>query len=229
VTRPPAHAVAEPRAGGADSVDGARPRGCSDGVTRVALVDDHPAVLAGLQRVIEYAPDLRLVASVGSQNDLRRALDRQRADVVVVDYDLAGGDGLVVCQRLKRRPSPPRVVIYSAYAGEALLVAAHLAGADALIDKSEPVSRLLSAIRRAADGDAVLPGIPIEAQHAAMRRLEEEDRGVAAMLLSGASHQGIAEALAVERREVVWRTARLIARVRPSPRSDARDPQPTSA
>jgi two-component system, NarL family, response regulator DevR len=192
-------------------------------VIRVALLDDHPAVLAGLQRLIERAPDLQSVACVDSAKALWRALDRASADVAVVDYDLARGDGLAICQRLKQRPHPPRVVIYSAYAGPALAVAAHLAGADALVHKSQPVSELLSTIRCVADGrETVLPEVPIDVRHAAMHRLEEEDRAVAAMLLAGTSQQSIAEALALERREVARRIRSIVARVRPNGRAGVR-------
>jgi DNA-binding NarL/FixJ family response regulator len=187
-------------------------------VIRVALLDDHPAVLAGLQRVLERTADLTGVSSVESPDALWRALDQAGADVVVVDYELARGDGLAVCHRLKQRPRQPRVVLYSAYAGASLAVAARLAGADALVHKSAPVNELLDTIRRVAGGETVLPEIPLDVRQAAMSRIEDQDLAVAAMLLSGASQQGIAEALGVERREVAWRTQRILARVRPNAR-----------
>lgn len=129
---------------------------------RTAFVDDQPAVLSGLHREIDLAPDLRATATVESAKGLWRALDRSPADVVVVDYGLSRGDGLAICQRLKQRARPPSVVVYSAYAGPALSVAAQLAGADGLVDKSQPVDELLSAIRRVAGGETSLPDIPAE-------------------------------------------------------------------
>jgi DNA-binding NarL/FixJ family response regulator len=197
-------------------------------VIRTALVDDHPAVLSGLHRVIDLAPDLRATATVESAKALWRALDRSPADVVVVDYGLARGDGLAICQRLKQRPRPPGVVVYSAYAGPALSVAAQLAGADALVDKGQPVDDLLSAIRRVAGGGTSLPDIPADVRRAAMSRLEPEDLAVAAMLLDGTSHQGIAETLAVERRAVAGSAQRIVARLRPSGRS-AGDGEPEAS
>src|SRR5689334_5365833 len=112
----------------------ARPRrgGPSSAMIRLAVLDDHPAVLSGLQRLAERAPDLQPVAFVETEDALRRALDQRPADVVIVDYDLARGEGLAVCQRLKQRPPSPGGVGYSAYAGSALAVAARAAGADGL-------------------------------------------------------------------------------------------------
>jgi DNA-binding NarL/FixJ family response regulator len=184
-------------------------------VIRIAVLDDHPAVLAGLQRLVERAPDLLPVATVTDQEALWGALDHTPADIVVVDYDLSRGDGLEVCRRLKERLRPPSVIVYSAYAGPALALAARLAGADGLVHKSEPVGELLDAIRRVAGGDTVLPEVSLEIRQAAMRRLREDDVAIAAMLLAGTDCDGIAEALALERREVSGRIRRIVARVRP--------------
>jgi hypothetical protein len=56
-----------------------------------------------------------------------------------------------------------------------------------------------------------------------MARLEQDDVAVAAMLIAGTSHQGIAEILGLERREVAVRVRRIVARVRPNgPRHEYR-------
>jgi two-component system, NarL family, response regulator DevR len=196
-------------------------------VILVAVLDDHPAVLAGLRRLIARSPDLEAVAVVETDRELMAALDRSGADVVVVDYDLARGDGLAVCQRLKSRPRPPAVVIYSAYAGPALAVTTRLAQADALVNKSEPVSALLSAVREVAGGRTVLPDIALELRHAVLGRLDDGgDVAIAAMLLAGTSRDDIAEALGLERREVTARSRRIVARLRSD---DAGDPRRTPA
>jgi DNA-binding NarL/FixJ family response regulator len=182
---------------------------------RVAVLDDHPAVLGGLQRLVERAPGLRPVAFAETYEELRRDIGREGVDVVVVDYDLARGNGLLVCQSLKQRRPAPRVLIYSAYAGPGLAVAARAAGADGLVHKSEPVADLLGAVRRVAEGGRILPEVQPELWQAAMRRLEQEDVAVAAMLLAETSHRAIAETLAVEDEEVAWRARRIVARMRP--------------
>jgi DNA-binding NarL/FixJ family response regulator len=192
---------------------------------RLAVLDDHPAVLSGLQRVAERAIDLEPVAFVQTEEALRNALDEYRADVVVVDYDLARGNGLAVCQELKERLPPPRVVIYSAYAGPALAVAARAAGADALVDKSEPVADLLAALRRVREGEKALPELHLDQRRAAMNRLEQEDVAVAAMLLVDTPHGAIAQTLDVQRGEVAWRARRIVARMRPNgARGNGEDP-----
>lgn len=191
---------------------------------RVAVLDDHPAVLAGLRRLVERSGDLHPVAFVETDHELHRALDREAADVVVVDYDLSRGDGLAVCQRLKERARPPRVVVYSAYAGAALAVATRIAQADGLVSKSDPIKTLLSTVRRVARGESVLPAVTPDFQRAAIGRLDAQDVPVASMLLAGTSQVGIADALALERQEVAGRARRIVASVRPHAPSRATVP-----
>jgi DNA-binding NarL/FixJ family response regulator len=155
------------------------------GVLNLALLDDHPAVLAGLRRLIDPEPDLAVIAAARSADDLARRLDGGRVDVMVLDYDLTRGDGLSLCRRLKDRSEPPRVIVYSAYASPALALAARAAAADGVVDKSEPVSVLLAAIRAVARGESHFPTVPPDAYQAAATRLDDQDLPVLALLLDG--------------------------------------------
>ena len=181
----------------------------------VALLDDHPAVLAGLRRLIEHEPDLMIVGAAPNAPELARQVDGERADVLVVDHDLTHSDGLSHCRRIKDRPHPPAVVIYSAFATQALGLAARVAHADAVVSKTEPVSSLLAAIRSVAAGQTVLPAISRDAYETATARLAGEDLPVLAMLLGGESLSAIAEALRTDRSEIAWRAQRIIGRLRP--------------
>jgi two-component system, NarL family, response regulator DevR len=183
---------------------------------RIALLDDHPAVLAGLQRLLDRTADLEAVCVTDNAPQLLRELENGRPDVVVLDYDLARGDGLTLCQTLKARVRPPPVVIYSAYAGPGLAISSRLAGADALVDKRAPANNLIETIRRVAAGESATPEVSRDAQQAAMARLAPDDVPVASMLLAGTSHQGIAETLATDRREVVHRVRRIVGQLRPT-------------
>jgi DNA-binding NarL/FixJ family response regulator len=182
---------------------------------RVALLDDHPAVLAGLRRLIEPQPDLTVIAAAPTAAELSQQLAGAPADVLVLDYDLARGDGLSHCQRIKRRAAPPAVIFYSAYAGPSLVLAARAAGADGVIDKAEPVQNLLIAVRRAAAGEETLPAVPRDAYEAAVAALDDEDLPVLAMLLDREPLDAIAHALRTSRTQVSWQAQRIVGRLRP--------------
>ena len=182
---------------------------------RIALLDDHPAVLTGLRRLMDSEADLTVAAVAASAPELARKLGGLRPDVLVLDYDLGRDDGLSHCRRIKCRPHAPAVIIYSAYAGPALTLAARAAQADGVVDKAAPVATLLSAVRRVAAGEAVMPPVPRDVFEAAVGRLDDDDLPVFAMLLDREPAPSIAEALRVDEAEVGWRTQRIVGRLRP--------------
>jgi DNA-binding NarL/FixJ family response regulator len=190
--------------------------------TRIVVVDDHAAVRLGLERVLGREPGFRLVAALEHERQVRDLTAREPADVLVLDYELAKGDGLVLCQRLKQCEQPPAVLIYSAYAGAALQVPAAIAQADALVSKAEPVSVLLDAIRRIARGEHLIPPPSPDLLEAAIGRLDGADAPLASMLIQGATHREIAHALALHEQDVARRARRIVGRLRA-----AHGPRPT--
>jgi DNA-binding NarL/FixJ family response regulator len=196
---------------------------------RVAILDDHPAVLAGLRRLIEAEHDMAVVAAAATPAELAKQIDGIRVDVLVLDYDLADADGLAYCQRVKSRPRPPRVLIYSADATPALTLAARAARADGVIGKAEPIPLLLSSIRRVAQGKAVMPPLRQEAYEALIARIDDEDLPILAMLLDGESLDAIAATLRLDRAEIGWRAQRIVGRLRRRIRMDSDEPPAETA
>jgi DNA-binding NarL/FixJ family response regulator len=190
---------------------------------RVALLDDHPAVLAGLRRLIDSESDLTVAAAASGAAKLARELDGLRPDVLVVDFDLAREDGLSHCLRIKSRPQPPAVIIYSAYAGPALTLAARVAQADGVVDKAGPVSALLATLRTVATGEVAMSPIPHDVFEAAVPRLDDDDLPVFAMLLDREPFAAIAQTLGVDGAEINWRARRIVGRLRPRPRAPVQD------
>jgi two-component system response regulator DevR len=191
-----------------------RGRGPRD-MIRLALLDDHPAVLVGLQRVLAPAHDMEVLAAAADEVALARELDGRRPDVLIGDYDPGRGDALALCRRVKARPDTPHVLIYTAYGSAALAVAARAAQADGLVDKSEPAAVLIGAIRRIADGKSVMPTVSRGEFEAAVARLDDTDLPIFAMLLDGAPVPAIAEGLQTDEREVAHRAQKIVARLRP--------------
>jgi DNA-binding NarL/FixJ family response regulator len=183
---------------------------------RVVVVDDHAAVRAGLERLLSRAEGLEPVAAIGDDRRLEHVVAEHDVDVVVLDYDLERGDGLTACLRVRQRPRPPAVVIYSGYAGPGIALAAMAAGADALVGKADPVESLLESIRAAARGEATIESPPWELRDAAFSRLCAEDLAVLAMLLERVRTDDIAETLRIDRREALRRARRVIGMLRSS-------------
>jgi DNA-binding NarL/FixJ family response regulator len=117
---------------------------------RVAVLDDHPAVRAGLEAILAREPDLIGVGSAADAEELWPLLRRTRPDVVVLDVHHPGPDGLELCLDIKRDLHAPAVVLYPASTPDALVLAAAVAGVDAIVGKSSSNRALLEAIREVA-------------------------------------------------------------------------------
>jgi DNA-binding NarL/FixJ family response regulator len=176
----------------------------------VLVVDDHPALRAGLERLLEHEPGYRLLAAVSSEEELTIALGRNRPDVVVLDYALSHGDGLSACFRVKQRSDPPGVILYSAYVDRVFAVPATLAQADAIVSKNAPVEELLAAIDAVAAGDAQVARPEAEVIEAASSGLRPEDLPVLGMLFAGMQVDAIATTMGVRPHDVRSRALRII-------------------
>ena len=152
---------------------------------RILLVDDHPALRAGLTAVLRAEPGLVPLGTAGVEEELWPALHRTKPDVVVLDYHVPPADGLQLCRRIKRSMPPPKVLLYSAYADASLVIPAMLAGADGVVNKGAPANELYDAIRTVARGESVMPPMSRELLDDANARLDAEDLPMLVMALDG--------------------------------------------
>jgi DNA-binding NarL/FixJ family response regulator len=179
----------------------------------VVVVDDHPAVLAGLVGLVESEPGIACLAAVRSAADALDATRQTGAAVVVADYELRDGDGLTLCADLKSLPAPPGVIIYSAFARPRLLPAAAIAGADAMLDKAAPADQLFETIRRVAAGATRLPSPPPEVMERCFRKLNPDDVPLFGMAINGAPASEIAAVVGTDLEETRRRLRVLLGRL----------------
>jgi DNA-binding NarL/FixJ family response regulator len=178
---------------------------------RVAIVDDHEAVRAGLERVLRGRPWIEVVASHADDRELLALMDCRHVDVAVLDYDLGAADGLDLTLRIKQRFSPPAVAIYSGYAGVGIAVAAAASGADALVSKADPVSGLVETIERLAAGEHRLTAPSRDMRELACSRLHADDLAVLSLLLERVRVDEIATVLGLTEPEAMRRARRVVA------------------
>jgi DNA-binding NarL/FixJ family response regulator len=163
---------------------------------RVAFLDDHTAVRAGVQAILAREADMQLVGFAAHEHTLWPLLERTHPAIVVVDLHHPGRDGLALCLQIKRQPDPPAVLLYSAQAS-ALAVAAAVAGADAIVNKSADAAILVKAIRAVAWTPRPTPAISPKMKATAAARLDPTDHAILAMRVAGDSPVEIAERLHV--------------------------------
>ncbi len=170
---------------------------------RVVIVDDHPALRAGLRAVLDAEPGIVFAGeSGGDEESLWPILNRSRPDLMLLDYHLPRGDGLQLCYRIKHEVPAPRVIIFSAYASPSLSLPAMLAQADGLLAKDLGARDLFHAIRAVYGGERLIPPVSATVLEDAFERLDADHHALIGMLLDGTSEADVAETLGLERREV---------------------------
>lgn len=187
----------------------------------VLVADDHPAVRAGVRLLIEDQPDMVAVGEAASPEGALAKLDL-RPDVLVLDYHFGGQQNGLSLTRLladsKRRPS---VLIYSAFADEALAVAAIVAGADGLLSKRSLGDELCDVIRLLAAGRRNFPAISRPVADAMSSRLSEPDQMIFGMLLHGLAPEQISEALKLDAAELESHRSAMLRALAPKIRDTA--------
>lgn len=188
---------------------------------RVAVLDDHEAVRAGVRALLEPEPDLVMVGAAADEAALWPLLRRTRPSVLVLDFGRPGRDGLDLSRRIKAMVQPPRVVLHSGFPYERLAVPGALAGVDAIASKSGTRLHLLQAIRLAAGGSGGLATVPAGLAARAAALVDPSDHAILAMLLAGTPPADVADTLGIAPPALARRMAALVARLAPARREAA--------
>ncbi len=121
-------------------------------ITRVLIVDDHPAVREGLALRISSQPDLEVCGEAADEAEALELLAAARPDVAVVDIQLKHGDGLQLVRRIKARSSSIGILVWSIFSDKAYAERALNAGALGFINKQQATDKVVGAIRCVREG-----------------------------------------------------------------------------
>lgn len=176
-------------------------------VINVLLVDDHPVVRTGLRALLEGFGG---VAVVGEASDGAEALEMvatlepstnsngSQIDVVVMDIEMPGLDGIATTRRLEAMDGPP-VLILTTYDTQSEVLAAIDAGAKGYLLKDAEPEKLRQAILDTAAGKPTLSPDVASMVYTRMQRpqdqLSSREIELLAMLATGATNKQLAQAM----------------------------------
>ena len=123
---------------------------------RIFLVDDHPVLRQGMGRLIDDQPDLMMCGEAESPPEALRLLGTAKADAVIVDLTLKGGDGLELCKQIRDRFTTLPILVVSMHDESLYAERALKAGARGYVMKQEPQETIMSALRMVARGEVYL-------------------------------------------------------------------------
>jgi DNA-binding NarL/FixJ family response regulator len=119
------------------------------------LVDDHALVRAAVTQAIT-SPDIEMVSQVATAEEALRVAPAVRPDVLLVDIDLPGIDGVQLVRELAPRLPETRIVMLTVSTSDRHLLDAMRSGAIGYLTKDITPEALLSAVRNAYEGDLAM-------------------------------------------------------------------------
>lgn len=124
--------------------------------TRILIVDDHPIVRRGFRAVIETEADLVVCGEAEGMSQAMQLFFETAPDVVVTDISIENGSGVELVRELCLQNNSLKILVCSMHDETLFAERALQAGAKGYINKEEAAERLVTAIRRVAEGHIYL-------------------------------------------------------------------------
>jgi DNA-binding NarL/FixJ family response regulator len=161
----------------------------------VLLVDDHSLVRRGFRRLLEDAPDIRVVGEASDGHEAVEAVGTLKPQVVVMDFALVSMNGAVATRRIRELHPRTEVLILSMHDEPAYIRLCLDAGARGYLLKNAMDLELVTAVRKIAAGEQVLDPRLGKLVTAAQPKLSTRELEVLQLIVHGKSNKEIATVL----------------------------------
>ena len=126
---------------------------------KVLIVDDHPVFRDGLRQCLQARKELRVLAAVGSGEEMWKALRTHgRPHIVLMDVEMPGEGGIELTKAMTEKQPDVRVVMLTAFSDSERVFAALKAGAVGYLLKNVSPEEICRTVERAAAGEPMLSG-----------------------------------------------------------------------
>ncbi|MCK2245059.1 MULTISPECIES: response regulator transcription factor [unclassified Crossiella] len=194
---------------------------------RVLLADDHAMLRSGLRALLSTQADLECVGEAADGRAAVAEVARLRPDVAMLDIRMPKVDGLSATEAILAAPeNRTKVVVLTTYDNDEYVYRALRAGASGFLLKSLPPEELLTAVRVAARGDALIDpsvtqrliarfagSIAPPASAPGLESLTTREREVLLLVARACSNAEIAAALHVGDETVKTHVSRILAKL----------------
>lgn len=182
-------------------------RGTPDASTkthRIVVVDDHPIILSGVRLLLENEPGFAWVGSAKTVHEATGLIARTRPDVVVLDLNLGGNDGIELLKQLRALAPATALLCYTMNDESLFALKAGRAGAAGFLSKQEPLEELSKALRAVCAGErvfsrdvqrALFNGLHVSGEVAGLDRLTDREVQVLRLIGRAKSNFEIADEL----------------------------------
>lgn len=203
-----------------------------DMVIRVILVDDHAMVRAGLQQLLDGDRGIQVVGSASNGAEAVTIVQAERPDVVLMDLQMPGTDGVSATRQIHVVAPDTQVVILTSFSDRDRIVGALDAGAIGYLLKDAEPDEILAGIRAAARGESPLhPRAarellasrvdPNQVRDVGTADLTPREMEVLSLVRSGLANKQIARRLGISERTVKAHLTSCFQRIGVSDRTQA--------
>ncbi|MEQ8676711.1 MAG: response regulator transcription factor [Aggregatilineales bacterium] len=196
---------------------------------RILVADDHPVVRDGLVMILNTQSDFEVIAQADNGADAVRQAQSLQPDVILLDLEMPGMDGLDALKQLRDLAPNIPVLVFTAFDTDERIVGAVQAGAKGYLLKGAPRNDLFNALRVVSEGGALLQPIVASKLMNHMRHqndqpaetLTEREDEVLHLLAEGKTNKEIAAALVITERTVKFHISSILGKLGAGNRTEA--------
>ena len=122
-----------------------------DKKVNIVIVDDHPILVEGLREIIDHVEDFQVLFTASKGEELLKLLVNSRPDVIIMDINMPGLNGIECTRRVKEKYPEIKIVVLTMHSELVLINQLMNVGADGCLIKSNGSKELIEAIRRVMD------------------------------------------------------------------------------
>lgn len=198
----------------------------------VMLVDDHKVVRQGVRAFLQTQADLVVVAEAENGATAVALAAEHAPDVALMDLIMPGMDGVEATRRVKQVSPRTQVIVLTSYHEDEHIFPAIRAGALSYVLKDIEPGELATAVRKAAQGEAVLhPRVAarvVQEIHGRRQEtinpfteLSERELEVIRLIADGLSNSDIAAALVISEKTVKSHVSNILSKLHLADRTQA--------
>ena len=198
---------------------------------RLILVDDHTLFRKGLAELLERDGLVSVVAMTGNPSEVPQLLLAHNPDVLILDLNMPGTDGINLMQELKAQGFPLPMLILTVSEAEEDLARALRSGANGYLLKSMEPDEVVDAVQRAVKGETVVaPSMTAKlvslldaksTTQSILNSLTQREREILSHLAKGESNKAIARQLDISYDTVKLHVRHILAKLNLSSRVEA--------